>query len=244
MLGSATVNPVKRTILLAQAAWAARTVRLAPEPEGERSGIARERLGATLSEYLRLVAVGDSLVAGSGASSQATALTPRIADRVAAATGAPVIWETHARLGSTMRRVRHRFLDEVEGRPDILFVCAGSNDIMARRSRAEWTDDLEAVLGRSLEMAAHVVLCSAGQPHNSPRLPAMLRRELAKRIDAQTADSKSICARLGVDYADVAHADLVEGFWASDGFHPSEAGYEQAAGMVVGAMGFLPQLRR
>lgn len=76
MLGSATVNPVKRTILLAQAAWAARTVRLAPEPEGERSGIARERLGATLSEYLRLVAVGDSLVAGSGASSQATALTP------------------------------------------------------------------------------------------------------------------------------------------------------------------------
>ncbi len=143
-----------------------------------------------------------------------------------------------------MRRVRHRFLDEVEGRPDILFVCAGSNDIMARRTRAEWADDLEAVLGRSLEMAAHVVLCSAGQPHNSPRLPAMLRRELAKRIDAQTADSKSICARLGVDYADVAHADLVEGFWASDGFHPSEAGYEQAAGMVVGAMGFLPQLRR
>ena len=85
------MNPVKRTILLAQAAWAARTVRLAPEPEGECSGIARERLGATLSEYLRLVAVGDSLVAGSGASSQATALTPRIADRVAAATGAPVI---------------------------------------------------------------------------------------------------------------------------------------------------------
>jgi len=238
------VNPVRKTLLLSQALWAKYTLRLAPEAPGERHGVVSPSsfVPEASARPLRLVAIGDSLVAGSGVEHQDLALTPRIARKIADAVNWPVQWETHAKLGSTMRRVRYRFLPEVTGHTDILFICAGSNDVMARRSKEEWLDDLRAVIEQARTRADHVIVCSSGQPHHSPKLPARLRRELARRIDWQTAASLRICREYGVDFVDVAHAELVSDFWATDGFHPSASGYEQASGLVVQAMSFLPEM--
>ncbi len=168
---------MRKTLLLSQALWAKYTVRLAPEAPGERHGIVfpSSFVPEALARPLRLVAIGDSLVAGSGVEHQDLALTPRIARKIADMVNRPVQWETHAKLGSTMRRVRYRFLPEVSGHVDILFICAGSNDVMARRSREDWLDDLRAVIEQARTRADHTIVCSAGQPHHSPKLPAMLR---------------------------------------------------------------------
>ncbi len=235
---------LRRPVALAQALIARRTVRLAPEPPGERRGVVSPAGTASpagtgrareAGEPLSLAAVGDSLVAGSGVDAQDQALVPRVARRVAARTGRDVEWATHARLGATMRRVRYRFLPEVDG-ADLLFVCAGSNDLMARRSLEEWTEDLDAVLDGAVRRGRHVVACSSGQLYRSPALMATLRSVLREWTDIQTEASAAICARRGIPFVDVAHCDLDEGFWADDGFHPSAAGYEMAAGMVARAM--------
>lgn len=232
---------LRRSLAVAEAALARRTVRLAPEPPGEREGVvtpdgttAPAGSGAVRdsSAPLRLAAVGDSLVAGSGVQAQDQALVPRIARLVAAGAGRDVEWATHARLGATMRRVRYRFLPEVDD-ADVLFVCAGSNDLMARRSLQEWTDDLAAVLDGAARRGRHVVACSAGQLYRSPALMATLRSVLREWTDAQTEASAAVCAERGVPFVDVAHCDLKDGFWADDGFHPSAAGYEMAAGMIA-----------
>ena len=181
---------------------------------------------------LRLAAVGDSLIAGSGVQAQEQTLVPRIARIVAAGTGRDVEWATHAKLGATMRRVRYRFLPEVAD-ADVLFVCAGSNDLMARRSLDEWTDDLAAVLDDAARRGRHIVACSAGQLYRSPALMPALRSVLREWTDAQTDASAVVCAERGIPFVDVAHCDLDDGFWADDGFHPSAAGYEMAAGMVA-----------
>ena len=65
---------------------------------------------------------------------------------------------------------------------------------------------------------------------------ATLRSVLREWTDTQTEASAAICARRGIPFVDVAHCDLDEGFWADDGFHPSAAGYEMAAGMVARVM--------
>ena len=134
------MNPVRKTLLLSQALWAKYTLRLAPEAPGERHGVVSPSsfVPEASARPLRLVAIGDSLVAGSGVENQNLALTPRIARKIADTVNRPVQWETHAKLGSTMRRVRYRFLPEVTGHIDILFICAGSNDVMAKRSKEEW----------------------------------------------------------------------------------------------------------
>lgn len=117
---------MRKTLLLSQALWAKYTVRLASEAPGERHGIVSPSsfVPEASARPLRLVAIGDSLVAGSGVEHQDLALTPRIAQKIANTVKRPVQWETHAKLGSTMRRVRYRFLREASGHIDILFICA------------------------------------------------------------------------------------------------------------------------
>ncbi len=219
-------------IVLGQGLWAKQTVKLAPEPPGERCGIAGPG-----GEPIRLVAVGDSLVAGSGVEDQSEGLVPRLAAKLSEAHEAPVAWETYSQLGATMRRVRYRFLPEVEGDADILLVCAGSNDVMARRTLAEWEDDLSFTLDSAQEKAKRVVLCSAGQPHNSPALPVRLRRAIEARVDEQTEVSRSLCEERDISFANVTHSPLPEGFWAGDGFHPSDVGYEETSRLIFNAMG-------
>lgn len=98
---------MRKTLLLSQALWAKYTVRLAPEAPGERHGIVSSSsfIPEASARPLRLVAIGDSLVAGSGVEHQDLALTPRIAQKIANTVNRPVQWQTHAKLGSTMRRV-------------------------------------------------------------------------------------------------------------------------------------------
>lgn len=225
------VNKLEKMVALSQAVWAKQTVKLAPEPPGPRTGL----VGDPASTPLNLVAVGDSLVAGSGVDAQSEALTPLIAEGIAAHEGTAVQWQTHARLGATMRRVRYRYLPLIDSRPDVLFVCAGSNDVMARRGIDEWRDDLQGTLDKAQELSDRVWLCSSGQPHNSPSLPKTLRRALEHQVDAQTAVSREICAERSIPFADVTHVPLPEGFWASDGFHPSRIGYETATMYILKA---------
>lgn len=244
VLRSGARRRLRRPLAIVEAAIARRTVRLAPEPPGERAGViapdgaAAPAASATVRDCgtpLRLVAVGDSLVAGCGVAAQDRALVPRIARILAAATGRDVQWSTHARLGATMRRVRYRFLPEVDG-ADLLLVCAGSNDLMARRGPAEWTEDLSAVLDDAARRSRYVVACSAGQLYRSPALMPTLRSVLREWTDIQTDASVAVCAERGVPFVDVAHCDLPEGFWADDGFHPGAIGYEMAAAMLARPM--------
>lgn len=224
------VNSVERLVAIAQGAWAARTVELAPEPPGPREGTAGDG-----SETLNFVAVGDSLIAGCGVADQSQALTPMLARGVAEKEGKRVSWQTRAQLGATMRRVRYRYLPDLDCRPDILFLCAGSNDVMARRTAAEWKDDLQAALDQAQDLSDRVWLCSAGQTHNSPVLPKTLRKAVAGLVDRQTEVSAAICEERGIPFANVTHVPLPDGFWAEDGFHPSEIGYQTAREYILAA---------
>lgn len=75
---------MRKTLLLSQALWAKYTLRLAPEAPGERHGIVSSSsfIPEASARPLRLVAIGDSLVAGSGVEHQDLALTPRIAQKL------------------------------------------------------------------------------------------------------------------------------------------------------------------
>ena len=162
-----------------------------------------EDLGTRLPEfygsngYIDFSVVGDSMVAGCGTPNQAQGLVPNLAARLASTLRRSVAWEALGQLGATMRRVHYRLLPQVDSHPDLLVVCAGSNDVLAGRSTGEWADDLSAVLDMAREPARNVVVLSSGQANHCPALPRVLRREIGRAIDRQTAVSRDVRARRG-----------------------------------------------
>lgn len=254
----------ERPIALAEALAAKRTVRLAPEPAGERKGLiivsqpgssaasgssdAASSFDSSETSPITLVTVGDSLTVGCGVERQSDGLTPAMARALACRTGRPVQWSTHGKLGATMRRVRFRLLPEVTENPDLLVLCAGSNDLMARRSMKEWRADLTAAIGEAKALCPHVVVLSSGQVYRSPALGRTLRRAILDMTDAQTAVSREICAAEHVRFVDMTHYEtgLTDAeFWARDDFHPSKRCYRLLAdGVIEQAMPDLPDFVR
>ena len=263
----------ERPIALAEALVAKHTVKLAPEPAGEREGLvivshsvqadavqpdavqsesgsagdsvadmfgtsrdSADRSDSSAIRPLTLVTVGDSLTVGCGVANQSEGLTPDMAHALASRTGRPVRWMTHGKLGATMRRVRFRLLPEVTETPDLLVLCAGSNDLMARRSMKEWSADLTAAIDEAKALCPNVVVISSGQVYRSPALGRTLRKAILEMTDAQTAISRRICADRQVTFVDMTHYDtgLTDAeFWADDDFHPSKRCYRLLADGVI-----------
>lgn len=230
------VRTLDRLILTAQAAWASKTIHLAPEPPGERSGlITPERRSG---QPLELVMVGDSMVAGCGVPDQSLGMAPRMAADIAQQTQRPVRWQAIGKLGATARRVRYRLMPQAPEHADYVVLCVGSNDVMARRTPEEWREDIVPVLDDAVQRANVVVLASPGQVYNNPALPKRLRTAVWERTADLTALSRELCAERGVIYADFATWSLPVHFWADDRFHPSEDGYQFVAeGLAREALG-------
>ncbi len=98
----------------AEAGWAKKHITLAEEPQGMRHGIQVGDGADPAARPIRMLAVGDSMIAGCGTSDQSMGLIPQIAGLMSQRLGVPVEWRTDAKLGATIRRVRYRQLAKLE----------------------------------------------------------------------------------------------------------------------------------
>lgn len=186
---------------------------------------------------LRLLVIGDSNVAGTGAPTHSVALTGQLAVRLSAQRRRPVAWEADGANGATMERIRHEVLGLIqEHDPDIVVLVAGANDTMSGRSPAHWESDLRAVLAAFLDPGGEREIVVAGVPpfRYFPALPTPLNEFLERRASRLDAVSARVCTELRLAF--VSFADdppLGEAFFATDRFHPSVAGYGHWAGYLL-----------
>lgn len=189
---------------------------------------------------LRLLAVGDSTVAGAGAPTHALALTGQLAVGLSARRHRPVSWEADGANGATMDRIRLEVLGLVqEHAPDIVAVVAGANDAMAGRRPEHWGEDLREVLAAFMDSPGQREIVVAGVPpfRFFPALPAPLNDFLERRAGRLDAVSATVCRELGLAF--VSFTDdppLGEAFFAADRFHPSVAGYGHWASFLLDAL--------
>lgn len=178
------------------------------------------------------------MAAGCGVEHQSLGMAPRIAADIAGQLSRPVQWQAIGKLGATARRVRFRLMEQAPEHVDYMVLSVGSNDVMARRTLAEWREDIVPVLDQAVQRADTVVLASPGQVYNNPALPKRLRAAVWQRTEEQSSLSKELCAARGVTYVDFSTWSLPDHFWASDRFHPSADGYQFVAeGLARAAVG-------
>ncbi|WP_433655229.1 SGNH/GDSL hydrolase family protein [Nocardia sp. CA-128927] len=187
---------------------------------------------------VRIAVLGDSTAAGHGVDTNDAALAGCLARELAARTSKSVAWEAVGQLGATASRIRYKLLPKLSENLNVAVLLAGGNDVLARRTPAQWADDLTAIVDDLTNRAEHVAVSAQAPFADFPALPTTLGRYLAERADTfdkitqqilaerprTTWISRSLIQPVGSD------------FFARDGFHPSATGYRRWAEAVAGAL--------
>lgn len=188
----------------------------------------------------RLLVIGESTVAGTGAPTHELALTGQLAVGLSARRHRPVAWEAQGANGATLVRIGSEVLGLVQyPDPDIVVLVAGANDAMAGRTPAHWGGDLRRILAAFLDPGRPREIVVAGVPpfRFFPALPVPLNEFLERRASRLDEVSARVCRELGLAF--VSFADdppLGEAYFAADRFHPSVAGYGHWANFLLDAL--------
>lgn len=214
-------------LLAAQALYVIRQALVLPEPEGPRTGVTGQ------GPQLRLLILGDSSVAGVGASHQSRALSGQLPPLLAS--HHHVSWQLTARTGATSASTLQMLQALPEQPFDAAFIGLGVNDVTRLVSPKTWLKrqhEMHALL-RSRFQTKHILRSGLPPMGHFPLLPQPLRHILgqdAKRLDAALA---KLCAQdAALSYIPL-DLPFEPKYIASDGFHPSEAAYAKWAELIA-----------
>ncbi|MGI9237963.1 MAG: SGNH/GDSL hydrolase family protein [Woeseiaceae bacterium] len=177
-----------------------------------------------------LLAIGDSTIAGVGASEMPKALVGQTASALATSRNCCVSWQALGVSGYNSARVLERLVPELPGVSfDYIIVSVGVNDITGLTSIRKWRRNLSLLLGKLQAHSPNAVIAVAGMPplHGFPLLPQPMRAafgmrgrlfdEVARRVSQRQQNSIHVPLDFEPD----------PNKFAPDGYHPSEESYAE-----------------
>lgn len=208
---------------------------------GEASG---PKTGMAVSSVIdgvptRLLVIGESTVAGTGAPTHDVALTGQLASRIALLRQRNVAWVAEGTNGATLRQIGRSVPILVNKHdPDIVVLAAGANDVMTGRRPRNWGEDLVSLLNEVIDPERPREVVVAGVPpfRHFPALPAPLNSFLDRRAGRLDAVTAQICTEMGARFVPFDDSQpLGDDFFGADRFHPSAVGYRRWAESLFGA---------
>lgn len=181
-----------------------------------------------MGEPLRLLAIGDSIIAGVGASTLDNALVGQTARFLAVSLQRAVAWHAIGRSGIDSSGVLADLLPSLPAeRADVFLVSVGVNDVTSLTRTSTWRRNLDALLDSLARHSPDAVIAVAGLPplHVFPLLPQPLRALIGFRGESLDRVAREmIAAHPAALHVRVEFSSRDDRFCA-DGFHPSEASY-------------------
>lgn len=207
-------------VLVAQGLWVKTTAPRFASAAGPGTGSTGE------GEPCRLLAVGDSIVAGTGVGQLEDAMPGQLARALATTLGKRVDWIARGMSGIGAREIRRRLVASLtEGDFDYVFVSVGVNDVTALRSTRHWRRELVGLVGDLRRSSPGALIVVSGLPplHGFPLLPQPLRAILGMRARTFDRIAEAEMGRLPDVVFVPNRFEPDPEFFAPDGYHPSEA---------------------
>jgi lysophospholipase L1-like esterase len=236
-------SPLLLPIALAQGVLVRlRTPRLPPATGLHGLAAAPDLDGAALQRDgspLRLLAVGDSIIAGVGCTTQDEALTGRLAAAIAARCGRAVAWQATGANGATARTAL-QLLPRAPFDADLCLVSVGVNDVVHRTSPARFGAALSTLVATLLEHSPRAAVVFAGVPPlasfpSLPRWPlGQLLGEHATRLQSAAREVAARAPLQGRLHCFDLPGQLPAEMFSADGFHPGPRGCAIWADGLVG----------
>lgn len=178
----------------------------------------------------RLLAVGDSIIAGVGATDLSKALVGQTAAAIAASLNCCVSWQALGVSGYNSTKILDRLVPALpDAAADYIIVSVGVNDITGLTTLRRWRQNLSLLLDKLREHSPSAVIAVAGMPplHRFPLLPQPLRATFGMRgrlfddVVMEVVNKLPNTVRVPLDIEPDRHQ------FAPDGYHPSEESYEE-----------------
>jgi lysophospholipase L1-like esterase len=214
---------------IVQGLWVLRRTPSLPAPPG-----AAGRFGARSDEPIRVVGVGDSIMAGTGVREQCCSLTATFARLLHEQTGRNVEWQAHGRNGATSAAVLHD-LAPIARRAHVYVISCGVNDATRGVDTHQFASNLGALLTLLRRKSPQAAIVYGGLPplDRFPALPWPLNAILAARVAEMQAAAAEVVARDERARCFAFPASVPAEEFASDGFHPGEYACERwARGLI------------
>ena len=231
--------------LIPQALYVRRTAPRFAAASGPTEGATGDDSGEGNDKRVRLLAIGDSIIAGVGASEMSKALIGQTAAALADSSQACVSWQAIGVSGYNCRAILDHLIPKLpQAAADYIIVSVGVNDVTGLTGLRTWRNNLSDLLQKLRAHSPDATIAIAGLPpmHGFPLLPQPLRAVLG--IRARSLDDAAIA--IVSSFPDMVHVALdfdpdPTGF-AGDGYHPSEESYVEfgrymADGLIASARG-------
>jgi len=216
--------------VLPQALWTRARARRFSAPKGPLSGFVGNEA------RLRIVGIGDSIIAGVGAASPQQTLTGQLAQCWSSETTQGVEWHALGRIGATTEGIGRMAAQlPSDDRVAIVLFSAGVNDITALIGARAWLNAVDRLIDglREKHPSATIVMLGVPPLDAFPALPTPLRQVLgfrARYFDQRIREH--LAARERCLYLPIERQPAAEEF-AADGFHPSARSYAALAAQIV-----------
>jgi lysophospholipase L1-like esterase len=217
-------------LLLAEGLYARlATTRLPPAAEVEgRAGVGRA---------VRLVGLGDSIIAGIGVPRHSVGLLGQVSRRIASRAGVAVEWSAVGQSGSTSALVIERLLPRaIALEPRLVVLSVGVNDAVAGVQPSQFKERLTTIVDALAGSARRPAVVFGGIPPlaSFPALPWPLSRLLDDRARGLQRAAVDLVGYRGLRVVNFPPRIDARVF-APDGFHPGEAGCAAWADWVADA---------
>ena len=219
-------------LLLPQALWVRRRATRFADATGEPAG---QIVGP---DAVRLVAIGDSIIAGVGCRTLEKACVGQTALQLARALGRGVKWSCIGRTGSTTGGIlRHLVPRLPEQSADFVLISAGVNDITGLKKIPAWRERLSALIQALKAHSPDATIVMLGIPPLGcfPRLPQPLRAVFGLRARGFDKAAEALLTPMPKVIYVPFDQDLAPEDFAPDGYHPSESSCTEIARVLVEA---------
>jgi lysophospholipase L1-like esterase len=181
---------------------------------------------------IRLLVLGDSTAVGVGAETQDEALAGNLARELRERLGRGVTWRAIGKSGVTAAELIRDFLPEAVTQSfDFVFLSIGTNDATALRPRGSFVRDIRTLVTalRAASPDAPILMSSLPAFFRFELLPEPLRGTLYRHSRSLEAGARAALADFPNVTMSAPPPPYPEGFFASDLYHPSAAGYRDWA---------------
>jgi lysophospholipase L1-like esterase len=177
---------------------------------------------------IRLLAIGDSIIAGVGASVLSKAMVGQTATALAASQNCRVSWTALGVSGYDSNEVLERLVPKLPDTDvDYIVVSVGVNDVTGLTSLREWRCNLSLILEKLQTHSPGAIIAVAGLPplHGFPLLPQPLRALLGMRARSLDEVARTVVGSFQNSIHIPIDFEPEPSKFAPDGYHPSEESY-------------------